>query len=77
MSISIPTLTLFVYFYMLAPMVATLHDVSFAMCGGNTAFVWDLDPRGVVLLSETAGGGWEEDVGIKHHGMIWGQRQDR
>ena len=33
--------------------------------GGNTAFVWNLDPRGVVLLSDTPGGGWEEDEGIK------------
>eukprot|EP00435_Cladocopium_sp_Y103_P014045 s468_g3.t1 len=68
MTIAIPTLTLLVYFLMLAPMVETLHDVSFAMCGGNKAFVWDLDPRGVVLLSQTAGGGWEDDVGIKSLG---------
>lgn len=33
--------------------------------GGNKAFVWNLDPRGVVLLSDTPGGGWEEDQGIK------------
>lgn len=66
MTIAIPTLTLLVYFFMLAPMVDTLHDVSSAMCGGNKAFVWDLDRRGVVLLSQTVGGGWEDDAGIKN-----------
>jgi len=66
MSIAIPVLSITVYFTMLQPMVDTLHDVSFAMCGGNKAFVWNLDPRGVVLLSDTPGGGWEEDQGIKN-----------
>jgi len=36
------------------------------MCGGNKAFVWEIDRRGVVLLSRTTGGGWEDDVGIKN-----------
>ena len=36
--------------------------------GGNKAFVWDLDRRGVVLLSQTVGGGWEDDAGIKSLG---------
>ncbi|CAK9069374.1 unnamed protein product [Durusdinium trenchii] len=65
MSIFIPALTIFVYFTMLGPMVATLEEVSLAMCGGNQDFVWDLDPRGVVLMSPTPGGGFTEDTSIK------------
>ena len=47
---------------MLEPMVSTLQTVEQVMCGGNLKFVWNLDKRGVVLLSPTTGGGWEAEA---------------
>ena len=32
------------------------------MCGGTLNFVWNLDKRGIVLMSPTTGGGWEEEA---------------
>ena len=32
------------------------------MCGGTMNFVWNLDKRGIVLMSPTTGGGWEEEA---------------
>ncbi|CAK9048900.1 Uncharacterized protein SCF082_LOCUS27166 [Durusdinium trenchii] len=63
MSVLIPTLTLVVYLTMLGPFVGTLTEVSEAMCGGNKLFVWNVDKRQVVLMSPTAGNGWEEEEG--------------
>jgi len=45
MTIAIPTLTLLVYFFMLAPMVDTLHDVSSAMCDLDSASISPSLPR--------------------------------
>ena len=54
---------------MLEPMVSTLQTVEQVMCGGNLNFVWNLDKRGVVLLSPTLGGGWEAEAeSIKNRG---------
>ena len=61
MSISIPSITLLVYYTMLEPMVMTLESVKGAMCGGNQNFVWALDKRRIAHLSPTFGGGWEEE----------------
>ena len=54
--------------------MATLEEGSLAMCGGNQDFVWDLDPRGVVLMSPTPGGGFTEDTSIKLLGIRFAKR---
>ena len=75
MSISIPLLTIMVYYLMLEPMVQTLTSVKFAMCGGNQNFVWNTDKRRITHLSPTFGGGWaEEEETLRNDAIVEGER---
>ena len=42
--------------FMLGPMASSLNQVSQAMCGGDTHFIWTVDKRGITLLAPTTNG---------------------
>merc|ERR1712046_142414 len=51
--ISLPTIALYVYMFMLAPVVHVLEEVQFELCGGNRDFVWTKDARNMIAFSPT------------------------